>query len=225
MEDRIEFNGNIFKVITSQSNGVVTSDIIKISKKGEEEHIYTFNISSNDLQNIHKKIISIIFKLLQKKINPTYKDFEEYDNFKSNNTSNESKDSELIVANNDKFEKICQEIKHPSIYGCCLIKDRVLYSYISQNSIITKSEIESYIIKFINMINIFDKNIAKSNHLSSIIENWRQIIQSYDDYYIYCIKLDDKSLLITIIDASTPIGKIVNISNNYLEYIKKQNLI
>jgi len=222
MEDRIEFNGNIFKVITSESSGVITSDIVKISKKGEEEHIYTFNISSNDLQNIHKKIISIIFQVLQRKLNPTSKDFEEYDDFKSNNTSNESKDSELIVADNDKFEKICQEIKHPSLYGCCLIKDGVLYSCICQNSIITKSEIESYIINFINM---FDKSIGKSNHLSSVVENWHQIIQSYDDYYIYCIKLDDKSLFVTIINASTPIGKVVNISNNYIEYIKKQNLI
>jgi len=224
MEDRIEFNGNIFKVITSLQNRRITSDIIKIPKKGKEEHIYTFDISSDDLQNIHKKIISIVFRVLQKNINPTTNDFQEYDEFKLQDKSQDkdnSSNSELIVSNSDEFEKVCQEIKHPSLYGCCLIKDRVLYSCIC-NSIITKSEIESYTIK---LLNIFDKNIDKSNHLSSVVENWNQILQFYDDYYIYCVKLDDKSLFITIINSLTPIGRVVSISNSYIKYIKKQNLI
>ena len=218
MEDRIEFNGNIFKVITSDKDRVITSDIIKISKKGESEQIYTFNIPSDDVYNIHKKIISIVFKVLQKRINPISNDFREYDNFINEN----SNELELFIADSDKFQKICREFKHPSFYGCVLIKNRKLYSYICKNSAIKESEITSYIKQFLDYFVIGKKRIK---YLNNIITKWKQIIQIYNDYYIYCIKLNNNDIFIAILDSSIPIGKMMNISNNNIQYLREQNII
>jgi len=214
MEDRIEFNGNIFKVITSESSGVITSDIVKVSKNNKEEIMYRFNIPTGQLSKIHTKVISILFKAIQKYKEPSKDVFKEFDDF-------QEQKSYIRANNNEKFETVCKSMKQSSMYACYLLKENSLYSYIHKENQIDKDKIESYINSFLS---IFDRENKNIKNIKKIFTNWRQIIESFDSYHIYYIKLDN-GILITILKSSLNIGQVINITNSTVDYLKDKKII
>ena len=213
MEDRIEFNGNIFKVITSESSGVITSDIVKVSKNNKEEIMYRFNIPTGQLSKIHTKVISILFKVIQKYKEPSKDIFKEFDDF-------QKQKSYTIANDNKKFETVCKGMNQSSIYAYYLLQGNNFYRYISKENQIDKDKIELHINNFLSIF----KDNKEIKKIKNILKNWKQIIESFDNYHIYYTKLEN-GILITILKSSLNIGQVINVTNSTINYLKDKQII
>ncbi len=202
MEDVIVINNQNFILRTHTGDENIVSTIFQDSN-GQIEEMFSFSElididkSKEYIMKFHKKALLFLFQKLQKG-----------DTIEVEDTPNSDKNNKLI----DMFESFCSISLPQQISAAVLIKERNIYEYIQEENFSTSANNRLHLIEF----------LQNSNSLKKLVNDWDIAINIYDDYQIYFAKIDSEDMLILIFDKSIQLGKLVKLSEGYMEHMLKR---
>ena len=216
MEDRVEFEGKNFTILT-RADGL---DKIKTDIEAEEENgrrtlyrkieKYEYKPKKEELMKIHNKALSLLFKILQKNDSPSPENFEEEE--KKQKSGSESKETleegtsgdsvDISKVENKEFDRICKESLSEKQMASFLLKNDEMYQYINNEKFAMS---EDLILRISTTIDFIKDN----RNIEKLIGHWKLMVESNEHFNLFTSMIGDRDLLIIVNDPMIPIGTML----------------
>ena len=218
MEDRVEFEGKNFRILTKTraKNRIETKIELERENGNEVLHqrnqVFKSKPKKEELMKFHNKALSLLFKILQKDSDPDATSFDEED--KEDNTSPQetglSGSEELLASDNSEFSKICKELLSNKQIACFLSKDDELHSYINSESAAVNEDL------ILNISTTIDF-IKDNRHVEKLIGDWKLMLRSEKSFNLFASVIGRDDVLIIINDPLMPVGSMLNTNEKIKE--------